>query len=733
MIDFVYKAEPTQIYNTTITYRKLKSIEAQSFCEDISNALASCTSDVLGDKVNHYNKSLREILDKHAPIKTKEIRILPNAPWFDEEYAELRRQRRKAEKRYMKSKSTEHKAQYQLLRLQTKELALKKKKSFVTKKLEASQNKSLYSVVNSLLDNNRETVLPTAKSDQELANSFRTYFSEKIEKIRKALPQAIDDHTQRDLPPNVTPLAVFEPTDADEVRQIVKSFPIKCSSDDPLPASVVSENTELLIPFWVDIVNLSLESGSLQNLKKAIIIPLIKQIGSKVDKEIYKNYRPLSNLQFLSKLIERVVDRRLDKHLSRNNLHAPHQFGCKTNYSTEALLMKIVDKLMIQGDKGYASIVLLLDLSAAFNTVDHKKMLDILQYDCGVTGVALKWFESFLIDRSFVIKVGGSHSVESVLHYGVPQGSVLGPKLFNIYARSIIKEVDATKFEIEGYVDDHQLLKHFVPTFQNQVLAADIQDCMEVIGKWMNSHFLKLNQDKTMILVVIPPALRKEIVIKGVFLNSECIRFVESAKNLGFVLDSCLTFEPQVKKVVQGCFLMIRKLYSVKQFFTIDQLKQLVCSKVLSIIDYCNVLYYGISAPTMKKLQHVQNSAARLIIGKGGQSSLDDFFLESHWLKVRERILYKIILMVHKCIQLKAPQSLSGLLRFGDSGRTMKLQELRVSTKLGSRAFSHVGPKLWNCLPAHIRNEHDTDIFKKILKSYLLINASTLQARFTAC
>ena len=147
---------------------------ADTFSEDIRSALSNCNSVELGEKVDHYNSSLRDVLDKHAPVKTKEIRILPNAPWFDEEYAALRRQRRKAEKTYSKTKSAEHRAQYHLLRQQTKELALEKKKSFVSAKLEENPNKNLYSVVNSLLDNNRETILPTATSDQELANKYHS-------------------------------------------------------------------------------------------------------------------------------------------------------------------------------------------------------------------------------------------------------------------------------------------------------------------------------------------------------------------------------------------------------------------------------------------------------------------------------------------------------------------------------------------------------------------------------
>ena len=423
---------------------------------------------------------------------------------------------------------------------------------------------------------------------------------------------------------------------------------------------------------------------------------------------------------------------RLEEHLTRNNLHAPHQFGYKKDHSTEALLLKIVNNLLMWCDENLASVVLLLDLSAAFDTVDHQKLLDILQYDYGITGSAYNWFESFLIGRTFKIKIGDSYSEETLLPYGVAQGSVLGPRLFNTYTKSIHQYVEQSQFDIEGFADDHQLMKHFIPSFQRQVLGDGIQNCLKSIYEWMNDHFLRLNPDKTEIIVIAPPSIKKDILVGGMFLNKECIRFVDNAKNLGFTLDTGLTFETQINKLVKACFMMIRKLYSIRHFLTSSQLKLLVCSKIFSKIDYCNALYFGINATTTRKLQHTQNCAARLIIKRGCPMSLDNFFLESHWLKIRERILYKIILMVHKCIHLRAPQSLSGLLKFGDSGRTMKLCESKVNSKFGSRAFSHVGPKLWNLLPQVIRCQYKTDVFKKILKSYLMVNAENFHARFNA-
>ena len=143
-------------------------------------------------------------------------------------------------------------------------------------------------------------------------------------------------------------------------------------------------------------------------------------------------------------------------------------------------------------------------------------------------------------------------------------------------------------------------------------LGDDIRNCLKVIAEWMDEHFLCLNQTKTKILIVAPPSVKEKIIISGILLDDTCIRFVDSAKNLGIIIDSVLNFEKQVEKLVKSCFLTIRKLSKVKYYLSQLQLQTLVSSLVFSQLDYCNSLYYGLPAYTIKKLRHVQNCAARL-------------------------------------------------------------------------------------------------------------------------
>ena len=275
---------------------------------------------------------------------------------------------------------------------------------------------------------------------QDVADKFNNFFTEKIEKIRSGLEAHQSYTTTNDYNTDNftgTPLTKFDPATLPELKEVLTESTIKTSSNDPLPLDVTKENMDILLPHILNIVNLSLSSGSIDGLKTAHISPLIK--GSTLDTDNLINYRPMaiSNLSFIGKIIERIVLRRLNKHLTINNLHKDNQSGYKKFHSTETLLIRIVNDLLIASDKDKATVVMLLDLSAAFDTVDHEKLLKILKYDIGVRDTALQWFRSFLIDRSQKVKLGLNESDEIEIKYGVPQGSVLGPVLFNLYIGSL--------------------------------------------------------------------------------------------------------------------------------------------------------------------------------------------------------------------------------------------------------------------------------------------------------
>ena len=194
--------------------------------------------------------------------------------------------------------------------------SFEKKKEYVTKKLEDSSGRTLYSVVNELIDNKKEKILPNRITDTELADRFLIYFQEKIEKIRKKFTTT---NSTTCLPnPELLQMSEFEPATLEEITDIAKSFGVKCSPEDPVPASLIDIDT--FAPYWMKIVNLSLELevGVMESLKLGVLIPLIKDLCPTVDCENLKNYRPVTNLLFVSKLSERVVQTRLERQMIRD-------------------------------------------------------------------------------------------------------------------------------------------------------------------------------------------------------------------------------------------------------------------------------------------------------------------------------------------------------------------------------------------------------------------------------
>ena len=667
--------------------------------------------------VTQYNEKCLSVIDDHAPQLSKTIYDIPSAPWFDGEYKILRAQRRSAEKKWIKSGSQADHESYKYIRDKCNDISNAKKKEFFAKKFTrySHSQKSLYKFVETFLDQEKCLALPSDLSLPETVNEFNKFFTEKIDKIRDSFPGKDACHAN----PNSfsgSLLSEFRPATISEIVSVLDEFGVKTSSIDPLPSELITEHLYLFLPMLCEIVNLSLSSGSIDGIKLAHLTPLIK--GDTLDNELLKNYRPISNLPFVGKLIERIVKSRLDEHLSSNNLNIKEQSGYKKNHSTETVLITIVNDLLVASDQNSATVVMLLDLSAAFDTVDHGKLLKILENEIGITGVALKWFKSFLTGRCQKVKLGKYESAEIIIKFGVPQGSVLGPILFNLYIRSIYSTVKAKKFSIYGYADDHQIYKSFPVNSEYSTLCEDIPSCFKEIEMWMAEHFLMINPGKTELIVFGSKQVLSELEINGVFISSSiCIRLVCEAKNLGFTLDSSLSLNSQIKKLKAANCNKLRNISKMKPFLSPSQLETITQSLVISSLDYCNSLYYGANSTVLKQLQLIQNRACRIIKGLKRRDGIEPYLQELHWLKIQERIEFKILLLTFKAIHGLAPPYLSNLVKYNSSGSRDII--LFCPSSSSTKAFSAAAPKLWNNLPHSIKQLSNIDIFKRMLKAHL--------------
>ena len=707
-------------YFKTMQYRQLKDMDRNAFSVALSDILNNFkVSPNFSKSIMHLTSSVNSTIDNFAPYQSKTISIVDKAPWFDSEYRNLRKLRRQAER--IKHRSEKNLHLYKNLCIQASAVATAKKKLHFKTIIKKSENKpyTLYQMVNKVLDRNQSKVLPDYTDNiQQLAADFNEYYIAKIEKIREGIPASCHNASVENQDKGITPLFEFESASQQEIEAIIMESGIKCSPADILPQELYKENITCLLPVITELVNLSLSSGTMDGVKLGNIIPLIKD--DKLDSNNLKNYRPVTNLTFLGKLIERVVLKRLESHLATNNLNCADQFAYKKHHSTETLLIKLTNDLLIAADEKSATVVMLLDLSAAFDTVDHDILLRILRNEIGVKGCALSWFSSFLKGRSQCIRLGRTTSETVTIRFGVPQGSVLGPVLFNLYIRSIYCSVKNLGFKILGYADDHQIYQSFNSCNQLNTLTIQLRQCFRIIKNWMSLYCLQLNDSKTQIIVFGSRNVLNNIQLGGINMSpSTTIRFVSCVKNLGFLLDNQLNFQKQIVEVKRKCFHTIRNIRKIRFLLDDDQCKLIVNSLVISCLDYGNGLYYGITEKLFNQLQVIQNSAAKVVTKKFKYDHVGDDLNRLHWLTIKKRVIFKIALLTYKSLVGIAPTYLQEMFCYAHFGRHPKLIIPYSQSLHGQRSFSNAAPRIYNKLPDHIKSSARIDVFKKSLKTFL--------------
>jgi len=313
----------------------------------------------------------------------------------------------------------------------------------------------MFRALNQALHRKVPPPLPPHDDEANLANEFSDFFEEKIEKIRCKL----DTDQTGGTPPasegsktfTGVPLMTFRSMTQLEVRNNLKNMSKTCKLD-PVPLWLTKDCMEEFLPIITEIINASLIEGYVPaKLKHAIVKPLLKKAGLELT---MNNYRPVSNLPFLGKALEAAVIIQLDEHFASNKLEDEKQSAYKKHHSTETLLLKVHNDIMKSLDNNEVAMLVMLDLSAAFDTIDHKILVDRLSDMYGIRGTALRWFKSYLQDRTQSVVINDNESVKKKLNYGVPQGSKLGPVLFNAYIMPLSKIAERNGIADQKYADE---------------------------------------------------------------------------------------------------------------------------------------------------------------------------------------------------------------------------------------------------------------------------------------
>jgi hypothetical protein len=425
----------------------------------------------------------------------------------------------------------------------------------------------------------------------------------------------------------------------------------------------------------------------------------------------------------LSKLLERLVAGQLNNYLSSADLLPPLQSGFRPNYSTETAVLRVLSDILLAVDRGDFAALTLLDLTAAFDTVDHGILLQRLRITFGIDDAALKWFRSYLLGRTQRVCRGVTRSSIVQLVCGLPQGSVLGPILFILYTADLIALIERLGLTPHLYADDIQIYGACSPS------GTEISNCAVDVAAWLRFNRLQMNDAKTEFMWFTTCRRLHRLPTSGPAFGSVSIPPSTAVRDLGIFVDSDLSMRTHVQRTVSRCFAAIRQLRSIRRYVPVSVFQSLVVSLVLSRLDYGNSVLVGLPACLLRRLQSVQNAAARLIFRLRRSDHITDALLSLHWLRVPERITFKVAVLTYRALHGTAPRYLSSqLTRTADAPNRRGLRSAASDRlivprcrlqSIGSRSFPIAAATIWNELPAHITSAESLPIFRQRLKTHL--------------
>ena len=676
------------------------------------------------DKANILHALLTSHFDRFAPIE--QIRVTkPPSPWMTANIQRFIKMRNRALAKFKRSHRALHWSNYKTLRnLCTCAIRAEKRAFFLHLSNSTPSSRQFWHYIS----------LSGLHSPRRRPSSFTSLND----------PNLINNHFLDTLPPTSVPPELvakflssssantfsFSPFSLNDLYLALRNIKLTSAGPNDISGTMVL----YCIPHCLDpilhIFNSSLSSGTVPSIwKHAIVHPIPKSPASSKAQDL-SSLRPISLIPFLSKLFERLCCRQLQHFVEQCGVLPNHQSGFRRGFSTTTSMLHISDTILRALDSSRLAVITSLDFSKAFDTLDHDLLIAKLHH-IGLSPLALNWFRSYLTARSQQVVVvnacGSLYSSSRCTLRGVPQGSVFGPLLFLIYVADLLH---VPKFSVAHmYADDLQLITTVSAAYVDTSTAELEQELGDILI-WTKSHGLSLNPSKTSLIIVGTPTRLAKLPPFSLSFDSATIVPSSSFKSLGLRFDPLLHFENHISDLCCAAYTRLRILYPSRYLLTIHQKLLLSQSLIISLFDYCDVVYGPrLSVSLASRVQLVQNSCLRFSYCARKFDHISPLLKKSGWLPMKQRWILHLCCIIYKILRDCSPPYLFNLLptnasfHTAHSTRSQDLLSIPYHRTNSLRAsFSYVGPHYYNSLPSEIRALPTLSSFRCSCKSFLLLH-----------